>query len=243
MEYSNPDLSLEERDVLKRAVERCKEFGIEPLAFVFHGSRVNGNSYNGSDWDIFVFVNEKQADVELLDFMSDIGYIDLSAEPYLPKRDMKDYFRLRNLSPTMQYKVAWSKSKEYSDFLERIKEFTEYKLNKVNKGTKSSIKNRRLDTLIKRAEIRIVNCPDPLRRSVYISKFMVSIVSAYFYYKNKYEHSISDGHLIIKNEDPILYKLLVSLPRLKSKRSVKKNLESIRSYFTELAEKYPGTKD
>lgn len=243
MEYRRPDTTKEEQRATELTLKRCEEFGIEPLALLLHGSRANGNSYEGSDWDIMVLVRAGVEEPDLFDFfVEDFGHLDTSVIQYLPKMDMKDYGKLFDLRPTLTLKTMWAKEKKYSDFVDSIKDYATTKLQGVQKGTKDYIKQRRLGTLFERAELRIVGCPDPLRRSVYIGRFLQSTFEAYFYYKNEYGRSISEAATTIETQDPELYKLLVKLPRLTSKRSLRKNLQGIRAYFEKLSKEYPGTK-
>jgi predicted nucleotidyltransferase len=231
----------DKKHALTLVQKRCKQFDAEPLAILFHGSRVSGNSYPGSDWDFYVIAEFEDKPVRPESIYKK-SFIDLGFLKYENGMSPKEFIKTSKLVPAQKFEILWARDKEYEDFAKSI--VAELRDEYVNskRETWSDIREHWLETYFYRNIFRISGCKDKLRRQVYIANFLDSIArNQYFHFTNRHNHSISEGYKIIKQNDPSLYRLLVKLPKLKTKRSLKNNLTKIYEYFIQLDKNNPST--
>jgi hypothetical protein len=239
MEYINKGNTSLEDQILKATIERCKDVGVDPFAVLLHGSRVNGNSYEGSDWDLYVLSDPEQEATGALSRVLEGNFLDISRIPYLPDQDSGKYSEDR-FSPAMQFKLLWAADEKYKGFADRAVA-SSAKRYASRQDTNDERKQFLLEIIFDRFTARIVTCPEPLRRLVYLSNFIDRVARHdYFYFTNQWSRSISEGAEIIKEKDPELYKLLVELPSAQEDR-VGTVMDEIKNYFEKIARENPGT--
>ncbi len=237
MEYINNQNSEFESKILQATVSRCAEVAVDPLAVLLHGSRVNGNSYEGSDWDIYVLSNPEQEAKGALSRVLDGNFLDISRIPYLPDQELSEYAEDR-FSAAMSFKLLWASDDLYKGFAERAVAASA-KRYASRRETNEERKQFLLEIIFDRFTARIATCPDQLRRAVYIANFLDRVSRHdYYYFINQWSHSISEGAAIIKEDDPELYALLTELPAAQGER-IGAVMEEIKSYFVQLTKDNP----
>jgi predicted nucleotidyltransferase len=240
MEYLRTDNTETETKILEATIERCREVAVGPLAVLLHGSRANGNSYEGSDWDLYVLSDIAQEATGPLSHLLDGNFLDISRIPYLPEENPTDYTE-EHFSAAMKFKVLWAKDETYKDFSDKVIKASKDRY-LSERPTKDARKEFLLEVIFDRFTVRVGSCPDPLRRAVYISNFLDRVSRQdYWYFTNQWNHSISEGSEMLKKHEPELYSLLVKLPQVKESSEAQEIMSRIRAIFTELADKFPGT--
>lgn len=235
------DFLEDKKHALSLVQKRCEQFDAEPLAILFHGSRVSGNSYPGSDWDFYIIAKFQEKPVRP-EFMYKESFIDLGFLEYEKGVSPKDFLRKSKLVPAQNFEILWTKDKKSRDFAQSIVTELENEYTHSKRETWSDIREHWLETYFYRNIYRISGCKDELRRQVYIANFLNSIAkNQYFHFTNSHSHSISEGYRIIKDNDPQLYKLLIKMPKLKSRMSIERNLTKIYEYFVKLNSDNPST--
>jgi predicted nucleotidyltransferase len=233
----------DKKEALSLVQKRCTQLNIEPLIILMHGSRVSGNAYPASDWDFYVLADYNEKPV-LPEFMSGKSFIDLGFLKYEEKVSPKEFLESTKLVPAQKFEVLYAKNEELEKFIRKVIDLLNKKYVKSKRETWSGIRDCWLETYFYRYIYRISECNDPLRRQAYISSFIDQICrNQYFHFTNQWNHSVSEGYKIIKNDDPVLYRLLIKLPTLKTKKSIRKNLENIYQYFIRLNKENPATMD
>ena len=228
-------------EALSLVKRRLKQFEVEPIAILHHGSRVSKNSYPASDWDFYIVAkfNDKPVRPE---FIFKKSFIDVGFLKYEDVVKTGDFIKTSNLLPSQKFEVLWTKDEKSSKFVNKVIDSLEREYNESKRETWTDIRTHRLETYFYRNIYRISECNDKLRRNIYIALYLDKVArNQYFHFTNQFNHSISEGYKIIKKQDPKLYDLLVKLPKLRSKRAIKSNLTKIYQYFIMLDKKHPST--
>lgn len=236
----NSEYITTKEEALSLVQKRIKQFNVEPLAILHHGSRVSGNAYPASDWDFFVVAKFKDKP-KFAEFMSKNSFIDCIFLKYEDNISVEDFIEKTKLLPAQKFEILWTKDKKSLSFANSIINKLKIEYIESTRETWDDIRKQWLDTYFLRNIYRISECDDELRRQVYISLFLDQVSrNQYFHFTNRWNHSISEGYKIIKQNDPKLYRLLIKLPKLNSKRSIKKNLTDIYEYFVKLNQGNPS---
>lgn len=236
---SNYVTSKEEALILVK--KRIKQFDVEPLAILLHGSRASNNAYQASDWDFYIIANFKDKPVRP-EFIYKNSFIDIGFLKYDKGVALDDFITNTKLVPAQKFEVLWAKNEQSGKFAEKVINRLKDDYENSERETWSDIREHWLETYFIRNIYRISECDDLLRRQVYISLFIDQICrNQYYHFTNQWNHSISEGYKMIKQNNPKLYKLLIKLPKLSSKKAIKKNLEEIYKYFAGLNTNNPAT--
>lgn len=237
----NSEYVTTKEEALSLVRKRIKQFDVEPLAILLHGSRASGNSYTGSDWDFYVLAVFDDRPVRP-EFIYKNSFIDCGFMRYQEGMDVQEFISSSKLVPAQKFEVLWSKDSKSLGFANDVIGVLKEQYANSSRETWSDIREHWLETYFLRNIYRISECKDDLRRQIYVSLFLEQICrNQYFHFTNQWGHSISEGYKMIKKNDPSLYKLLIKLPKLSSGRAIKLNLTKIYKYFTKLDKENPST--
>lgn len=196
----------------------------EPEAIILHGSRARGANREDSDWDTYVFVNEKEKKSATEQFEGqqlDIAVI------YLP---IEEYDFVDEVGPTLRRaKILYDKDGIAARIMNEIQRV----YGEGKKLSEQDILNRR--NRFQRMLSRIKGTIDNDELFFYhAGSFYPSVIRYWFELKERWPEPPYDGLPIIEKEDPEFYKLLkVIAGSTENKKRAEAFEEIYKKLFTE----------
>ncbi len=196
----------------------------QPVAIILHGSRARGSARENSDWDLYVFAQEKGVVGKTKKFMD--HYLDVAVFS-LP---FEQYDLLKTFRTTLRYtKILFDKQNIAQDFIQKAQEI--YALGNILSDQEITNRQQRFARVLSRLEGTI---DDPLLFFYHAGLFFEAVIRYWFEVQKEWSEPPYIALPLIEQRDPAYYQLLKTIA---TDQNPKQRLDAYREISKKLFDK------